>query len=251
MFLTLRHCLPQCEVDAGDFCSDTIGWYSSASLGIRNALKNTCFWELYLSCLGQWLHLPVVPCPPSQKMPGQVFGSNLWHFLLPQSCINQVKLSTCNIIRYLRVFLCTVVCKRVTAFSVFSSYHVSLLEHQKDSPREKSIPLCHSFDTLIHGSYGELTIQGEKNYFCKHACLKQSSCKTQLGFNIHYMYVKLKIKKKKTIPDICWQDLFLCQVWNEWLSAFAHLWSWIIAELFMDCTSADSLLTSHFGRVSN
>lgn len=194
MFLTLGHHLPHCKVDAGDLCPDTTGRYGSVSLGIRNALKTRCFCELFLPCLGQWLHLPVVSCTPSQKMQGQIFGYNFWYFLLPQSCINQVKLSICNMIMYSRMFLCTVVCQRVTATLVISGYHVSLLGHQTDLPCEKRIPLCYRFDTLIHGSYGELTIHSQKNASCEHVCSKQSNFKTQLRFNIHYAYMKLKVK---------------------------------------------------------
>lgn len=47
VFLTLEHHLPQCKKDAGELCSDTTG-RCSVLLGIRNALKKRCFWELYL-----------------------------------------------------------------------------------------------------------------------------------------------------------------------------------------------------------
>ena len=121
--------------------------------------------------------------------------------------------------------------------------YVLLLECRTDCPCEKSIPLCYRFDTLIHSLYGELTIHRQKNAFCKHVCLKQSSFKTQLGFNIHYTYMKLKVKEKQS-------QIYVDKICCCWLSAFTHLWSWIIAELFMDCSSAFPLLISHFGKVS-
>jgi len=50
---------------------------------------------------------------------------------------------------------------------IFQLSYVSLLEHLTEPPREKRIPLCYSFDPLIHGSYGKLTIHGQKRAFYK------------------------------------------------------------------------------------
>lgn len=113
---------------------------------IRNVLKTWCFWELYLPCLGQWLHLPVVLCILSQKMQGQFFGSKFGNFLLPQSCINQIKLSNCNIIKYLRKLLCTVLCQRVSASSVFSGYHMCHFWIAKETPHAKR---AHPYVTVL------------------------------------------------------------------------------------------------------
>lgn len=63
-----------------------------------------------------------------------------------------------------------------------------------------------SFHTLLYSSCGELLFTGRK-MSSANVCLEQSSFKTELGFNIHYIYVKLKIKKTPTIPDICWRVL--------------------------------------------
>lgn len=71
---------------------------------------------------------------------------------------------------------------------------VSLPDCQRDFPCKKSIPLCYSFNTLIHSSYGELTIYRQKIAFCTQE-LETEQFQRQLSFNIPYTYMQLKVKK--------------------------------------------------------
>lgn len=113
-------------------------------------------------------------------------GFKFGHFLLPQSCINQIKLRTSNFVKNLKIFLCTVLCQRVSASSALPSYH----RYHFWIAKEHTVmsQFWHITPWFIWRIY---YLQAEK-MSSAHKCLKQSCFKTQLSFNIHYTYMQLR-----------------------------------------------------------
>lgn len=113
-------------------------------------------------------------------------GFKFGHFLLPQSCINQIKLRTSNFVKNLKIFLCTVLCQRVSASSALPSYHRYHFWIAKEHTLMSQF--WHITPWFIWRIY---YLQAEK-MSSAHKCLKQSCFKTQLSFNIHYTYMQLR-----------------------------------------------------------